>query len=67
MRMMEEDLRQLLKSHGWNLILRKRHRREYLYAQKWATGEFYVSARTNLPDVQPEDVLKKIKKFSGKK
>jgi hypothetical protein len=62
MRMMEEELSQLLKSHGWNLLLRKRGKRDYFYAQKWRKGEIYIASLTRLPAVTPEQVLSKLRK-----
>lgn len=58
--MMEEDLRQLLKEHGWNLLKRQRFHRQYLYAQKWKMGEVYITSENNLPALTREEVLKKI-------
>lgn len=58
--MMEEDLRQLLREYGWNLLKRKRYHREYLYAQKWKMGEIYITSQSNLPTLTKEEVLKKI-------
>jgi len=65
MRVTEEELRLLLKTHGWNLMQRNRGRKSYLYAQKWAKGEFYVTSVANLPQLTQETVLDKIKKASG--
>jgi hypothetical protein len=58
--MMEEELRQLLREHGWNLLKRKRGQREYLYAQKWKKGEVYITSQDKLPTVTAEEVVKKI-------
>ena len=58
--MMEEDLRQLLREHGWNLLTRKRRERKYFYAQKWRQGEIYITPESKLPAVTREEVLKKI-------
>ena len=62
MRMMEEELHQLLKSHGWNLLLRKRGKREYFYAQKWREGEIYITSKRRLAEATPEQVLSKLRK-----
>ncbi len=64
--MMEEELRQLLKKHGWNLFTRMRHfkrtgnDKEYFYAQKWKKGEVYITSQTKLPTITAEEVLQKI-------
>jgi len=58
--MKEEELRQLLRAHGWNLFTRTKRSREYLYAQKWRMGEVYISPRQGLTHVRQEDVLRKI-------
>lgn len=65
MRMQEEELRQLLKAHGWNMIRRNRRERQYLYAQKWVQGERYITSVANLPAVTPEAVLRKLGIASG--
>ncbi len=62
MRMMEDDLDIFLKSHGWNLFLRKRGKREYFYAQKWRKGEVYIAPRLRVSAVTPEQVLSKLRK-----
>jgi hypothetical protein len=64
LRMMEEELRQMLKEHGWNLLKRMRRQREYLYAQKWKKGEVYITSQTQLPKITRQDVLKKIEAVS---
>ena len=58
--MKEEELRQLLKTHGWNLFTRTKRSREYFYAQKWRMGEVYISPKLNVESVRQEEVLKKI-------
>lgn len=58
--MMEQELRQLLKAHGWNLYKRKRRERVFYYAQKWKKGEIYIASLTKLPALTEEDVLKKL-------
>ena len=65
MRMTEEELLQLLKAHGWNLIRRRRRQREYLYAQKWVKGEKYLTSQANLPATTPEQILSKLGIPSG--
>jgi hypothetical protein len=60
--MMEEELRQLLKEHGWNLFKRKRREKEYLYAQKWMQGERYLAPTTKLEQLTKEQVLEKLAK-----
>lgn len=59
----EEALLDLLKSHGWNLLVRKRGERDYFYAQKWMIGEVYISSRENLPGLKPEQIISKIQKI----
>ena len=58
--MMEQELRQLLKEHGWNLYKRKRSNKEYLYALKWKQGEIYITSVSKLPELTQEEVLRKI-------
>lgn len=65
MRVTEEELRRLLKTHGWNLIQRQRGRKSYLYAQKWVKGEVYLTSVANLPLLTQETVLMKIGRVSG--
>lgn len=63
--MMEDELRQLLKEHGWNLLKRKRRERVFLYAQKWKKGEIYIASSARLPQLTEEDVLRKIEAASA--
>lgn len=58
--MMEDELRQLLKEHGWNLFKRKRRERVFFYAQKWKQGEIYITSETKLPKLTRQEVLEKI-------
>jgi len=58
--MMEEELRELLKEHGWSLYKRKRRDREFFYALRWKMGEIYITSRTKLPELTKEKVLEKI-------
>jgi hypothetical protein len=58
--MMEQELRQLLRAQGWNLLKRKRRERQFYYAQKWKQGEIYITSLTKLPTLTEEEVLKKI-------
>ena len=60
---MEDELRQLLKEHGWSLYKAKRKKREYLYALKWKRGQVYITSQTNLPSITAEEVLEKIKAY----
>lgn len=58
--MMEEELSQLLKEHGWSLYKRTRGKQIYLYALKWKKGQIYISSQNNLPKITRETVLQKI-------
>jgi len=60
--MMEEELRQLLKRHGWNLFIRERKKHTYFYAQKWRRGEVYIGPASKLEEVTEEQVLAKLAK-----
>jgi alpha-ketoglutarate-dependent taurine dioxygenase len=60
--MMEEELRQLLKEHGWNLFTRKRKDKEYYYAQKWRRGEVYISPTSKIEKITEDQVLEKLAK-----
>lgn len=60
--MMEDELKALLKEHGWNMLTRKRREREYYYAQKWKRDYVYIGAKTNLPMITKEQVLEKLAK-----
>lgn len=63
--MMEEELRELLRAHGWNLYKRKRREREFFYATRWKMGEIYITSQTKLPELTKEQVLEKIEAASA--
>ena len=66
MYMQEEELRQLLESHGWNLMARKREgtKRDatYLIARKIGAPyqQVYLTSRRQLPIIEKREVLLKI-------
>jgi len=57
---MEDQLRQLLKEHGWNLFIRERKQKLYYYAQKWRRGEVYIAPVSKLEEVTEDRVLEKL-------
>lgn len=59
-RMMEEELRQLLKEYGWSLYKGKRRERVFYYALKWKEDQVYITAQSKLSKLTKEEVLKKI-------
>lgn len=63
--MMEEELRQLLKEHGWSLYKGKRRQRVFFYALKWKQNQVYLASETKLSQLTEEDVLRKIEAASG--
>lgn len=58
--MMEEELRQLLKDHGWSLYKRTQRERDFFYALKWKQGQIYLTSGTKLSELTREKVLEKI-------
>lgn len=58
--MMEEELRQLLKEHGWTMYKRKRGKYQYFYALKWKKDQVYITSERALPELTPDKVLEKI-------
>ena len=64
MNMQEDELRQLLESHGWDLLTRERTGKKrtsvYLYARKWPKVDVYIATRRYLPAISRQEVLEKI-------
>lgn len=60
--MMEDELKALLREHGWNMLKRKRREREYYYAQKWKRDYVYICPTTKLSMITKEQVLEKLAK-----
>jgi hypothetical protein len=60
--MMEDELRQFVKEQGWNLIIMKRGKKQYFYAQKWRRGSAYIGPVANLEKITKERVLEKLAK-----
>jgi hypothetical protein len=68
MNMQEEELRQLLHSHGWKLTTRKREgtKRDATYLIAWKdTRQVYLTSRRQLPIIEEGEILEKIKAASG--
>jgi hypothetical protein len=60
--MMEEELRQFLKTQGWNLARKKRSGKEYFYAKKWRRGDAYIGPVSKVETITEDHVLEKLAK-----
>lgn len=58
--LMEDELRQLLKEHGWSLHIRTNKSGKYFYALKWMKKQVYIASQSKLSRVTKEEVLRKI-------
>lgn len=58
--MMEEELRQFLKSQGWRLTRMKRRGKEYFYARKWKRSDAYLGPVSKVEEITEEQVREKL-------